>query len=112
MTDIALHADPSSSPRLILAFFALASPAPARAGGAAGPLRSGGAAFGDPLPVPDARPIASRLTATPREITAGDAAPVLRLRVRQRGVDAGARADRRRAAAGQPPGRAAGRSGG
>ena len=71
---------------LILAFFAVASPAPARAGGAAGPLRNGGAAFGDPLPVPDARPIASRLTATPRELTAGDPSPVFRLRVRQRGV--------------------------
>ena len=71
---------------LILAFFAVASPAPARAGDAAGPLRNGGAAFGDPLPVPDARPIASRLTATPRELTAGDPSPVFRLRVRQRGV--------------------------
>ena len=71
---------------VILASFALASPAPARAGGAPGPLRSGGAAFGDPLPIPDARPIASRLTATPRELTAGDPLPVLRVRVRQRGV--------------------------
>ena len=51
------------------------------------PLRSGGAAFGDPLPCPDARPIASRLTVTPRELTAGDAPPELRLRVRQRGVE-------------------------
>jgi murein DD-endopeptidase MepM/ murein hydrolase activator NlpD len=49
-------------------------------------LRSGGAAFGAPLPVPDKRPIASRLTAAPREITDGDAPPVVRLRVRQRGV--------------------------
>ena len=71
---------------LILASFAVASPAPARAGGATEPLRSGGAAFGDPLPIPDARPIAARLTATPRELTAGDPSPVLRLRVRQRGV--------------------------
>ena len=70
----------------LLAILALASPAPATGGATAGPWRSGGAAFGDPLPVPDARPIASRLTATPREITAGDASPVLRLRVRQRGV--------------------------
>ena len=56
------------------------------AGGADTALRSGGAAFGAPLPVPDKRPIASRLTAAPRELTAGDAAPVVRLRVRQRGV--------------------------
>jgi murein DD-endopeptidase MepM/ murein hydrolase activator NlpD len=71
---------------VILAVFAVASPAPARAGGVSGPLRSGGAAFGAPLPVPDRRPIASRLTATPREITDGDAPPIVRLRVRQRGV--------------------------
>ena len=56
------------------------------AGGADTALRSGGAAFGAPLPVPDERPIASRLTAAPRELTAGDAAPVVHLRVRQRGV--------------------------
>ena len=56
------------------------------AGGADTALRSGGAAFGAPLPVPDKRPTASRLTAAPRELTAGDAAPVVRLRVRQRGV--------------------------
>ena len=68
------------------ATLALASPAPAGAGGSAGPLRSGGAAFGAPLPVPDKRPIASRLTASPRSITAGDPLPVVRLRVRQRGV--------------------------
>jgi len=72
---------------VLLAMLALAPAAPAAGGGgAAGPLRSGGAAFGDPLPIPDARPIASRLTASPREITAGDATPVFRLRVRQRGV--------------------------
>ena len=65
---------------------AFASASPAGAGGSAGPLRSGGAAFGAPLPVPDKRPIASRLTASPRSITAGEPSPVLRLRVRQRGV--------------------------
>ena len=73
----------------LLAMPALAPAAPAASGGEpgdAGPLRSGGAAFGDPLPIPDARPIASRLTASPREIAAGDATPVVRLRVRQRGV--------------------------
>ncbi len=56
------------------------------AGGAAPAPRSGGAAFGASLPVPDKRPIASRLTAAPRELTDGDAAPIVRLRVRQRGV--------------------------
>jgi murein DD-endopeptidase MepM/ murein hydrolase activator NlpD len=72
---------------IVAAAIGLPPAASAAAGGAtSGPLRSGGAAFGDPLPVPDARPIASRLTATPREIVAGAAAPVLRLRVRQRGV--------------------------
>jgi murein DD-endopeptidase MepM/ murein hydrolase activator NlpD len=72
---------------LVAAMLAVASAAPAAAGGAgAGSLRSGGAAFGDPLPIPDKRPVASRLTVTPREITAGDPTPVVRLRVRQRGV--------------------------
>jgi murein DD-endopeptidase MepM/ murein hydrolase activator NlpD len=71
---------------VLFATLLLTPAAPGAAGGASGPLRSGGAAFGAPLPVPDKRPIASRLTAAPREITAGDAAPVVRLRVRQRGV--------------------------
>jgi murein DD-endopeptidase MepM/ murein hydrolase activator NlpD len=65
---------------------AIAPAAPAAAGGAPAPLRSGGAAFGAPLPVPDARPVAHRFVPTPREITAGDAAPAIRVRVRQRGV--------------------------
>ena len=69
----------------LLALLVLAPAVPA-AGGTPGPLRSGGAAFGDPLPVPDARPIAQAFRPTPREITAGDAAPALRVRVRQRGV--------------------------
>jgi len=55
-------------------------------GGAPAPLRSGGAAFNSPLPIPDAHPTARRLTLTPKEITAGDAAPRVRLRVRQRGI--------------------------
>ncbi len=78
----------ASAAALLVVTLAVAPVAPAGAGGAAasGPLRSGGAAFGDPLPVPDARPIASRLTLTPRELTAGDPAPVVQLRVRQRGV--------------------------
>jgi len=72
---------------VLLAVLALASPVPAAGGVGSGErLRSGGAAFGDPLPIPDKRPIASRLTAAPREIVAGDAAPLVRLRVRQRGV--------------------------
>jgi murein DD-endopeptidase MepM/ murein hydrolase activator NlpD len=60
--------------------------ATAGAGAAPTALRSGGAAFGAPLPVPDKRPIASRLTAAPREITDGDAAPLVRVRVREHGV--------------------------
>lgn len=72
---------------LLAATIAVVFSAPAAAGGArADSLRSGGAAFGDPLPVPDKRPVASRLTVTPRVITAGDPTPVVRLRVRQRGV--------------------------
>lgn len=64
----------------------LAPPAPAAAGGTPAPLRSGGAAFGSPLPKPAANPVARRLVPSPREITAGDGAPTLRVRVRQRGV--------------------------
>lgn len=70
---------------VLLALTALASPAAAGGAGSAG-LRSGGAAFGDPLPIPDRRPIASRLTVTPRVLTAGEPTPVVQLRVRQRGV--------------------------
>ncbi len=85
---------PAPAVTLLLAIALLPSPAGAGAGGggggggapASGQLRSGGAAFGDPLPVPDKRPIASRLTLTPRELTLGDPAPLVRLRVRQRGV--------------------------
>jgi murein DD-endopeptidase MepM/ murein hydrolase activator NlpD len=63
----------------------IAPPAPASAGGGTpGPLRSGGAAYGSKLIA--ARPVARRLTLAPREITAGDAAPAIRLRVGQRGV--------------------------
>ena len=64
----------------------VAPPAPASAGGTPAPLRSGGAAFGSPLPKPAANPVARRLTLSPREITAGQAAPAVRLRVRQSGV--------------------------
>ncbi|HWI08197.1 MAG TPA: M23 family metallopeptidase [Solirubrobacteraceae bacterium] len=64
-----------------------AAAAPAFAGGAPSALRSGGAAFGSPLPVPDRHPVARRLEPAPRQITAGDAAPAIRVRVRQRGIE-------------------------
>jgi len=60
--------------------------APAAAGGTPAPLRSGGAAVGSPLPKPAVNPVARRLVPSPREITAGEAAPTIRVRVRQRGV--------------------------
>ncbi len=70
-----------------LAGMTLAPAAPAAAGGGApAPLRSGGAAFGSPLPKPDRKPIARRLAPAPSHITAGDRAPTIRLRVRQRGI--------------------------
>lgn len=69
-----------------LATLIAAPTAPASAGGTPAPLRSGGAAFGSPLPKPAARPVARRLTPAPSEIIAGDRAPAIRLRVRQRGV--------------------------
>jgi murein DD-endopeptidase MepM/ murein hydrolase activator NlpD len=69
-----------------VATLALTPTASAGAGGTSAPLRSGGAAFGAPLPVPDARPVAARLTLSPREITAGDPSPRIVLRVRQRGI--------------------------
>ncbi len=71
---------------LALVALALAPAADANAGGTPAPLRSGGAAYGDPLPVPDAHPIAQRLAPTPREITSGDTSPSIAVRVRQRGV--------------------------
>lgn len=64
----------------------LTSAAPASAGGTPTALRSGGAAYGSPLPVPARHPVAQRLAPTPREITAGHRAPAIRLRVRQRGI--------------------------
>jgi murein DD-endopeptidase MepM/ murein hydrolase activator NlpD len=72
---------------VVLAALVLAHPAAAAAGGAPAPSRAGGVAFGAPLPKPAARPIARRLAPTPKEITAGDAAPAIRLRVRQRGIE-------------------------
>ena len=68
---------------------AAASAGAAGAGGGGGTpvaLASGGTSFGAPLPRPDARPVARRLRPTPRVITAGDAAPTIALRVRQRGI--------------------------
>ena len=70
-----------------VATMAIAPAAPASAGGTPTSLRSGGAAYGAPLPVPARHPVASRLAPTPREITAGQAAPAIRLRVRQRGIE-------------------------
>ena len=70
----------------VLTALALAPAAPAAAGGTPAPARSGGAAFGAALPVPDTHPVARRLTPTPREILAGEAPPKIRLRVRQRGI--------------------------
>ena len=64
----------------------IAPAAPASAGGTPTALRSGGTAFGAPLPVPARHPVASRVAPTPREITAGDTAPAIKLRVRQRGI--------------------------
>ena len=69
-----------------VATLAIAPVASVAHGGTPGPLRSGGAAYGSPLPIPDARPVARRLTPTPQAITAGDRPPAIRLRVRQRGV--------------------------
>jgi murein DD-endopeptidase MepM/ murein hydrolase activator NlpD len=62
-------------------------PSPAVAGGTPGPLRSGGAAYGAPIPRPDLRPIARRLTLTPDAVVAGAALPRIRFRVRQRGIE-------------------------
>lgn len=77
---------------VVLAFVAVAvagggaPPAGAASGGTPDALRSGGAAFGSPLPVPERRPVAALLAPTKREIMSGDPAPAIRVRVRQRGV--------------------------
>jgi hypothetical protein len=72
---------------VVLAAVLAAAPAtPAAAGGTPGPLRSGGAAYGSAIPRPDARPVASRLTISPRELAAGQPLPRIRFRVRQRGI--------------------------
>ncbi len=64
---------------------ALAPVAPAAAGGTPAPLRSGGAAYGSALPRPDAHPVVSRLSISPREVVAGQL-PTIRFRLRQRGI--------------------------
>ncbi len=64
----------------------VAQVAEAGAGGTPASQRSGGVPFGSPLPVPDRRPIARRLSVSPQRITAGEPAPQVALRVRQRGV--------------------------
>lgn len=71
---------------VVAAVLAVAPVAPASAGGTPGPLRSGGAAYGSALPRPDARPVASRLSVSPREVAAGQPLPRIRFRVRQRGI--------------------------
>jgi murein DD-endopeptidase MepM/ murein hydrolase activator NlpD len=65
---------------------AVAPGAAAAPGGVPGPLRSGGVAYGAAIPRPDARPVARRLTLSPRVVVAGTALPQIRFRVRQRGV--------------------------
>ncbi len=65
----------------------IAGSAPAAAGGAPGPAASGGAVYGAGGPAPAVRPVASRLTVSPRAVVAGTALPRLRFRVIQRGVE-------------------------
>ena len=60
--------------------------APAAAGGAPGPVASGGAVYGAGGPRPAVRPVA-RLTVTPRAVVAGASLPRLRFRVVQRGIE-------------------------
>jgi biotin carboxyl carrier protein len=62
------------------------SPSPAVSGGTPAPLVSGGAAYGSPIPRPDSRPVARRLTLTPHTVVAGVTLPQIRFRVRQRGI--------------------------
>lgn len=71
---------------VVVATLAVAPVAPASAGGTPTALRSGGVAFGAALPLPAKRPVARQLAPAPREITAGDAAPAIRLHVRQPGI--------------------------
>ena len=68
------------------AVLAVAPVAPAAAGGAVGPLRSGGAAYGSPIPRPDPQPVVKRIAVTPRSVVAGSTLPQIRFRVRQRGI--------------------------
>ncbi|CAN5631194.1 hypothetical protein BH20ACT17_BH20ACT17_06130 [soil metagenome] len=65
---------------------ALAPAAPASAGGTPGPARSGGTAFGSPVPKPAKRPVAARLTLTPRRVIAAGTLPQISFRVGQHGV--------------------------
>jgi biotin carboxyl carrier protein len=66
--------------------YASTAGATATGGGTPGPLRSGGAAFGSAIPRPDPRPVARRLTLTPRTVVAGRTLPQIRFRVRQHGI--------------------------
>jgi murein DD-endopeptidase MepM/ murein hydrolase activator NlpD len=61
--------------------------ASAPAGAATRPSSSGGARYGDDVPRPAVRPVASRLTVSPRAVVARGSLPTLRFRVRQRGIE-------------------------
>lgn len=64
----------------------LAPAAPASAGGAPVPDRHGGTAYGAALPQVDRRPVVTRLTLSPRRVTAGAKLPRISFQVRQRGM--------------------------
>jgi Peptidase family M23 len=71
---------------LLSLVLSVAPPAFAAAGGAPGPTFSGGARYGSGAPRPAVRPVATRLTVSPRSVVAGQPPPRLRFRVRQRGI--------------------------
>jgi murein DD-endopeptidase MepM/ murein hydrolase activator NlpD len=74
-------------PVALLTFASVAAPPViASGGGAPGPTFSGGARYRSGAPRPAVQPVASRLTASPRSVVAGQAPPRLRFRVRQRGI--------------------------
>ncbi|MDX6719274.1 MAG: hypothetical protein QOJ63_1528 [Solirubrobacteraceae bacterium] len=75
-----------SAALVALALFPAAA-AVASAGGAPGPTFSGGARYGSGVPRPAVKPVASRLTVSPRSVVAGQAPPRVRFRVRQRGIE-------------------------
>lgn len=71
----------------MLAGAALGATEVAATGGTPTPTRSGGTVYGAAVTRPEARPIATTLKLAPTAITAGDALPRLRVRVRQRGIE-------------------------